>query len=79
LILGQGIIRLVISFETLSVKWSDGNHSSFGANRTIDLSNPNHTISRLGTFRSRTFELSGTFDEQVRIEGLEFEIGKGNL
>ncbi len=65
--------------QILTVKWADGNHDTFNIGRTIDISNPDHTITRLGSFRSRTFELSGTFDEQVRIEGLEFEIGKNRV
>lgn len=58
--------------QIMTVKWSKENHSSFNSGRTIDLSNPKAKISRIGSFTSLTMELSGSFSEQIRVQGLEF-------
>ena len=60
--------------QTLSVSYADDNHETFITPRTINLSNANDKLTRLGQFRRRTFQLEYSGDEPLRLEGLEVEI-----
>ncbi len=58
--------------QELTVEWSDDGHSTFSSSRTLDLSK-SPRLTRCGSSRRRTIQLSGAMDEQVRIEGVELE------
>lgn len=61
--------------QTLSIKYTDSGHDSdFVPTRTIDLSNDNDKLTRLGQFRNRTFQLEYSGDEAIRLQGLEVEV-----
>lgn len=64
--------------QTLTITWSKEDHGSFNTGRTLNLNNPNSLITRIGSFSSITFEINGAFTEQIRMEGLEFEMSKNN-
>lgn len=66
------------SSETLTIEWGDGeDHDSFDVTRTLDLSSQKR-LTKCGSFNRRTFQLSGTNDEKVRIEGLELKYSVGS-
>ncbi len=56
--------------QTLTIKWSNENNSTFTTGRTIDTSK-NEKLTRLGRFRRRNHELDYSGSEVLRIEGLE--------
>lgn len=60
--------------QTLSLRWTDDNHVTYTTARTLDLSNANDKLTRLGPFRSRNIELSYSGSEAIRLEGLEAEV-----
>lgn len=60
--------------QLLTVQWSDEGNDNYNTGRTIDLSNPKNKLNRCGKFKTRNFKLSGAFDEQVELEGIEAEI-----
>lgn len=62
------------SSQTLTVRWADENHDTFQSDRTLDISNANAKLTRLGMARSRTWEIEYSGDEQIRYEGLELEV-----
>ena len=59
-----------------TVKWADGNSSTFNAGRTVDLSTK-EKITRLGRFKRRNHEIVFDIVEQYRIEALELELTEG--
>ena len=60
--------------QSLYIKYADDNHETFTLERTLDLSNANDKLTRLGQFRSRTFEIRYDGDEMLRLNGLEVEV-----
>ena len=65
------------SEQDLDVQWADENHDTFTTARVIEIDKANSKLTRLGNFKSRTFDLSFSGDEQIRIQGLIAEIRKG--
>ena len=63
--------------QTLTLKWSDTDHSTFTTTRTIDLINRDK-LSRIGKYNRRTYQLEYSGDEIVRLESLEYNV-KGGL
>ena len=62
--------------QTLTVKWSDTDHSTFTSTRTIDMSS-RQKLSRIGMFNRRTYQLEYSGNEVVRLESLEYDIAGG--
>ena len=60
--------------QSLYIKYADDNHETFTLERILDLSNANDKLTRLGQFRSRTFEIRYDGDEMLRLNGLEVEV-----
>lgn len=60
--------------QTLYVKYADDNHEVFTLERELNLANANDKLTRLGQFRSRTFEIRYAGDEMLRLNGLEVEV-----
>jgi hypothetical protein len=65
--------------NTLTVKWNDGNNvpESYTHSNTIDVSNGNNKITRLGKFKSRSFEFEYSGNEQIRFEAIDVDISEG--
>jgi hypothetical protein len=64
--------------QTLTVKWSDTDHSTFTSTRTIDLSSRDK-LSRIGKYNRRTYQLEYSGDEIVRLESIEYKTKGGNV
>ena len=62
------------SSENISISWADDQGTSFNTPRTVDASNVNARLNKMGSFRQRKFKIQFTGTQQVRIESLE-----GNL
>jgi len=62
--------------QSLLVRWSDTDHSTFGSDRTIDTSQRNK-LSRLGSTTRRTWELEYGGSESIRIEAIELDMEGG--
>jgi len=62
--------------QTLTVKWSDIDHSTFTSTRTLDLSK-RQKLSRIGMFNRRTYQLEYSGSEIVRLESLEYDVAGG--
>lgn len=62
------------SSQTLTVRWADENHDTFQSDRTLDISNANAKLTRLGMARSRTWEIEYSGTEQLRYQGLELDV-----
>lgn len=60
--------------QTLYIKYADDNHEVFTLERELNLANANDKLTRLGQFRSRTFEIRYAGDELLRLNGLEVEV-----
>ena len=63
--------------QTLTIRWSDENNSNFSTGRDVDMS-IYQKLFQLGRFRRRNHELEATSTEQIRIDGLEIEMGGGD-
>jgi len=62
--------------QTLTVRYSDTDHITFGSDRTLDLSK-RQKLSRLGKYNRRTYELEYSGTEQIRMEALEIGLSGG--
>lgn len=60
--------------QTLIIRYADDNHSTFSTDRTVNLNNANDKLTRLGRFRSRTFEIEYSGTEPLRLQGLEVNV-----
>lgn len=56
--------------EEVTVAWADEQDTSYPLSATINVSDPDDAISRLGSFRRRNFKVTGTISEQIRMESL---------
>jgi hypothetical protein len=65
------------SSQTLTLKWSDENNSSFGTGRSQDMS-INSKEHRLGRFQRRNHEVEYAGTDDIWLEGLELPIEVGN-
>lgn len=63
--------------QTLTVKWSDTDHTTFTSTRTIDLSSRNK-LSRIGKYNRRTYQLEYAGTEIIRLEALEYNQRAGS-
>lgn len=66
------------STQTLTLKWSDTDHSTWTSTRTIDLSERT-IMSRLGKSNRRTYQIEYSGDEVVKLEALEVSIRQGSV
>jgi len=57
--------------QDVTVQWSDESNNSYNAGRTLDLSNHNNKLTRLGRFRQRNHKLTFAGDEQIEVEAIE--------
>ena len=64
--------------QTLILKWSDTDHSTWTSTRTIDISKRN-ILSRLGKSNRRTYQIEYSGDEPVRLEYLEINTAQGAI
>jgi len=62
--------------QTLTIRWSDTDHSTFTSTRTVDLSN-RVILSRIGKFNRRTYQVEYSGDEIIRLEALEYGVDGG--
>ena len=65
--------------QTVTVKWSDGNHGAFTAGRDIDISSNKNKLVGCGRFKNRTFELNYSGSEQIRVQGLDLKLRKHSV
>jgi hypothetical protein len=67
--------------QDLIIRWNDDNNvsinDSYTGSRTIDISSPLNKLTRLGRFKSRSFEFEYSGDEQIRVEGLDLDVSEG--
>jgi hypothetical protein len=63
-----------VASQNITVQHSDGGNNNYNTGRTIDLSNENNKLTRLGRFRTRNFKLTYAGSEQVEIEGIEADV-----
>lgn len=61
----------------LSISWSDDDYETWSTARTVDLSSDRKYLTNLGQCRRRAFRFTNTSTEPIRLEALEFELGKG--
>lgn len=70
-----------VNSNDLTVRWNDGNNVATGdrytGTRTIDLSNNLNKLTRLGRFKSRSFEFEYSGNEQIRFEGIDLDVTDG--
>lgn len=64
--------------QTITVRWSDGNNRNYTSGRTLDISNLNNKLTRLGRFKNRSFEFEYSGNEQIRMEGFYATLEEGN-
>ena len=62
--------------QTLTLKWSDTDHTTFTSTRTMDMIKRNK-LSRLGMYNRRTYQLEYSGSETIRLEALEYNITAG--
>jgi len=63
--------------QTLTIKWSDTDHSTFTSTRTVDTSK-REKLSRIGKYGRRTYQLEYSGDEVFRIEALNYDVSGGS-
>jgi len=66
------------SSQTLTLKWSDTDHTTFTSTRTLDTS-LREKLSRIGKYDRRTYQLEYSGDETYRAEYLEYNIAGGSV
>ena len=75
-----GTLELIADYtpttQTVTLSWSDTDHSTFTSVRTIDPSK-REKLSRIGTYNRRTYQLEYSGDEILRTEALEYDVSKG--
>lgn len=62
--------------QTLTLKWSDTDHTTFTSTRTMDMLSRNK-LSRLGMYNRRTYQLEYSGSETIRLEALEYSLTSG--
>ena len=62
-----------------TISWSDDDFASFNSGATVDLSNDNPQINRLGTARKRSFKLTDTTNRPVRLKAIDLIYSEGSL
>lgn len=62
------------SAQSVTVQWSDESNDNYNTGRTLDLSNHNNKLTRLGRFRQRNHKLTFSGDQQIEIESIELGI-----
>lgn len=69
--------------QNMTVRWNDeesyGSGPAFTGTRTIDLQKAVHKLSRLGKFKSRSFEIEYNGTEQIRIKGIDLTLTQGSV
>jgi len=60
--------------QNMTVQWSDESNNSYNSGRTLDLSNHNNKLTRMGRFRQRNHKLTFAGDEQIEVEAVEVGI-----
>ena len=60
--------------QNITVQHSDEGNNNYNTGRTIDLSNHNNKLTRLGRFRTRNHKLTFSGDAQIEVEGIELDI-----
>ena len=63
--------------QNITIKWADDSNASYSTGRTIDISNSNNKLTRLGRFKSRSHQVDYSGSEQIRIEGLDLDVSEG--
>ena len=62
----------------LSVQWTDDGYGSLSTARTIDMTNTQHFLTRLGSFSRRAFKLSFDENSPFNLKAFEFNIQLGH-
>jgi hypothetical protein len=62
--------------DTLNIKYSDGGNDDYGVNRAISTHRKDY-LTRLGKFSRRSWDLSYTGTQQLRLEALELDVDLG--
>lgn len=65
------------STSTLTITYSDDDYQTSSTSRTVDLSDSRPNLTRLGTFRRRSFTLTHSANTPMRLEALDFDITEG--
>ena len=60
--------------QDMTVQWSDEGNDNYNTGRTLDLSNHNNKLTRLGRFRQRNHQLTFAGDQQIEVEAIELDI-----
>jgi len=64
------------STQEMTVQWSDEGNDNYNTGRTLDLSNHNNKLTRLGRFRQRNHKLTFSGDEQIEVEAIEVDVSE---
>lgn len=67
---GSGTANLLVS-------WSDDDYQTFVSNRTLDLTNSNDFLTRLGMYKRRSYRLQFQSNNPLRIMGLDTDESHG--
>ena len=62
------------SATNVTVQWSNQSNNDYNTGRTLDLSNANNKLTRLGKFRTRNHKLTFSGSEQIEIEAIELDV-----
>lgn len=65
------------SAQTLSVSYTDDDYLNYSTIRSIDLTKEHQFLNNLGTFRRRSFLLTNSSSEMVRLGSLELDYTQG--
>lgn len=69
-----------VNSQNMTVKWQDGDSigtPDFTGTRTIDLQKNVHKLTRLGKFKSRSFEVTYSGNEQIRVKAIDLTLTNG--
>lgn len=69
---------LQTSASALNIAWSDDDYKTFSTNRSVDMSNSENWLTRLGIFKRRAFRLQHTANTALRLEALEVNVEQGH-
>lgn len=67
--------RTATAPNNILVQWSDDDGVTYNTGRTVDLSISRPRFTRSGRFRRRTYKLTHTSNNPLRLEALEIEVG----
>jgi hypothetical protein len=64
--------------NTMYVSWTDNDYYTFTSPRALSWNNDFPSLAQLGSFRRRAFKITYNKAHPIRLEGVEFDINKGN-